>query len=248
MSRELVTIFALLFAWGCAAEGTIDSVDAGLPDVDVPDATSELADATTDASQPTDAALTICDPLAPACPAGQKCVPNSDLGQSVCVAAGTENAVGDTCVRSTDCVEGAVCISETDGAFCRELCDKDDIDSCAGDQTYCLKTLGSDPSIGVCGAGPEPCDIYSQDCEEGACVLLQNPVDGTTGAYCGTPGSVAVGQPCGGSAGSCTAGAICVQADGAPSPTCHAVCRDADVPCAAGACTGTSGSGIDFCV
>ncbi len=258
--RIWTLIAALLLATACTAEGELEDVDAGTPDFGTTPNSANVGNSGTDAgnsgnadSGPTgnngfEGATELCDPLAPACPEGEKCVPNPSTGQSLCVSSGTDVAIGDACSRSTDCVEGASCISDGAASTCRELCTPGEVMSCDGAETFCTQTLGSDPSLGVCAPGPESCDIYTQSCADEACVLLRNPVDDQVGTYCGDAGSVAIGQPCGNGAGSCVAGAICIQAGSDTGPTCHQVCRDPDVTCSSGACTGSSQAGVTFCI
>lgn len=246
----MIAIFAL--ATGCAAEGELADVESGPVDAGVAlDSARPDASVSTDldgSASDVDASNAICDIFAPACPGGEKCVPIPRLEQSICVANSTEIAIGEPCQRVTECVEGAACIDDGESTRCRELCDPEDVQSCSGTETYCTQTLGSDPSIGVCETAPEPCDIYAQDCASGDCVLGRRPNSETVAPLCGSAGTVAEGAPCGGDAGSCQAGLICIQTGADTVPTCHAVCRDPDAPCTSGACTGTSAAGIDFCV
>jgi hypothetical protein len=243
---------------GCAAEGELEDTDASVmlpdggntpPNVDPnlsPNAATPDGGARTDSGA--DAGPTVlCDPLAPACPQGLSCVPNTSTGDSTCVASPANTAIGEPCQRSTDCVEGAACVTDSGQTTCRELCDPADLQSCTTAQTFCLQTLGSNPDLGLCGPAPAACSIYDQDCTEGDCILTRNPVDDTIGTFCGTAGSAAVGQACGNGNGSCVAGAVCVTGAGDTQPTCHVVCRTPDLPCASGSCSGTTSSGIDFC-
>jgi hypothetical protein len=259
MKKPLSCVPALLvlalFLVGCTAEGELEDVDMGvggnssfdagstnvLPNGTTPNAMSDAG-----GMGSTDASNAVCDPLAPACPPGEKCVPNATTGQSTCIPTGTETPVGSVCQRTGECVEGSACVSDDGQTLCRELCDSSDVSSCSSG--FCTQTLGSNPDLGVCADEPAACDIYEQNCSNGDCVLLRNPADGEIGAYCGSAGSVTDGQPCGNGAGDCRPGAICIQAGADTQPTCHAVCRDPDLPCNQGACTGTSTSSVDFCV
>ena len=257
--RRLAALLAALLlgalsttAVGCASSDDLpaDETDAGVVggDTDLPDAASPDA-ASPDAELPE----AECDVFAADCPEGDKCVPLPGNGVPICVAEGTQNPIGSGCEAYDECEAGSACASFEGVVACLAMCDPQaEVDTCAGD-TYCGKTLGSNPHIGLCVAPPTPCDIYTQDCEAPQSCILTTGGDGELGAFCGQAGDLAQGEACSGGLGRCAEGLICVSIGGSAAPPGQPVCRsaaDGGPACPAEmACDGfTSSSNISFCL
>lgn len=237
---------------GCVAEGDLPETDMGTvtPDFGRPDlSTNNTSDAGADDGFEYGVA---CDPLAQDCEKG-KCVPTPGTGTATCLQLGEQRAVGQACDSITQCVKGSHCalLPDETVSVCRAMCDRSaTTDTCAA-PTTCAATLSS--GVGLCAAPPTACDIYLNDCAAGDCVVMQNPESGGVGTFCGQAGPRKAGEACGGAAGECEAGNICVLRADQTVSTCQPVCRNAeDGPIRAcpqnSACTGTAAaSGVTFC-
>jgi hypothetical protein len=172
------------------------------------------------------------------CPANQACRPqfttvSPDVSPG-CEAAGTGKS-GATCASGGDCAVGYFCAS--DGA-CHKQCCHGDWSACDPGES-CFRELQVKAGGVITDSGMElcfpvgSCDLLDPNsCAAGlACAL----VDPTGGVACVPASKAQPGDVC--SAGSCAAGAICVESnDGEPS-RCRAFCS-AEIcgasPCAPG--------------
>ena len=238
---------------GCLAEGDLPETDAGVvqwPDTSVPDVAT-----TQDLGFDTGFEFgRVCDALAQDCEQG-KCVPNASTGQSTCLQLGTQLPAGSACETITECAKGTHCATLPDDgmSLCRQMCEPlAEPDSCPTDFA-CIATLSSDSSVGLCVGPPASCDIYVNDCSTGDCVVRRDPISGSIGTYCGQAGTRRSGETCGGAAGDCEVGNVCVQLANQSSSTCQPVCRrPEDGPLRACpqtlTCTGSAASsGVTFC-
>ena len=243
--------FALFAVFVGCAEGEIPQVDGGLPDVQVsqPDMSQSNEDMGADAF----VFGVECDPIAQDCGQG-KCVPNLSTGTSTCLQLGEQRDIAQECETITQCIKGAHCalLPNDSTSSCRQMCDPDGVDTCASG-TSCLATLSSNPSIGLCAGLPQACDIYANDCATGDCIVSRDPQSDAIGTFCGQAGTRRQGETCGGAAGECEVGNICIQLANASNSTCQPVCRRPDQgpirACPAGlVCSGVaSSSGVSFC-
>lgn len=250
MRRPWIILVGVL---GCA-EGALPEADAGSADM----TTTNRPDVLTFEDVATDMDLPFvfgveCDPLAQDCEQG-KCVPNPSTAKSTCLQLGEQRAIAQECDSITQCIKGAHCASlpnET-SSFCRQMCDHNATESCALG-TSCIATLPTHPEVGLCAGTPEACDIYANDCSSGDCVVARDSMTNAIGTFCGQAGTRQTSQTCGGAAGECSAGHICVQLANALTSTCQPVCRKPEDgtlrACPAGfSCTGTAASsGVTFC-
>lgn len=236
---------------GCIAEGDLPETDAGLviPDVGRPDVPVVSDDAGTDEDFVFGVA---CDALLQDCAQG-KCVPTPSTGGATCLQLGEQRPAGAACDTITQCEKGAHCalLPDESVSICRTLCDRSAPEDTCPEPSACIATLSS--GLGLCVAPPTPCDIYVDDCAAGECVVSQNPISGDVGTFCGRAGTRTSGEACGGAAGECEAGNICVLVDGQSTSTCHPICRrpeDGPIRACPGTmvCSGTAASsGVSFC-
>ena len=251
---------------GMDAAGGFDAgatpVDAGDVDAEPTDGGAGVADA-----EPTDGGMDAglvsmpctaagaCDPfLVTSCPAGQLCQPAVDGGTGCITGAATLLAEGATCTFGDECTPGTLCLNFGDGFKCQRMCPAGAIGFCAG-ETRCFGTIG-DTCIRICRPRAAPCNIYVQDCADPAdtCTLATDPETGARYTGCrpaGTQGHLAA---CGGGAGACGHGLICINesVDGGTAARCRFVCgADGGTPActAAGeACTGFARSwSVPYC-
>lgn len=243
---------------GCASSDDLPE-DSGRADAAVPDASGGGGD---DVGVPDAAAPDVgdagpvaeCDVFAPTCPDGEKCVPLPANGVPICVLEGTQNAPGSACQTYDECEEGSACASYEGLTACLVMCDPQADEALCAEGTYCGKTLGSNPDIGLCVPEPVSCDIYTQDCDAPQACILTSGRAGVLGAFCGQAGELAQGELCSGGLGRCDVGMICVSIGGTAEPTCQPVCRNPsdgqELACPAGLqCDGfTTQSNITFCL
>jgi hypothetical protein len=180
-----------------------------------------------------------CDPFDPtSCPSGQGCQPG--IGMTECVDLDpSPGGLDDVCTRGTECEAGTLCLDFGDGLSCRRMCPDGSIGFC-GDGEACTGAIGGDMCIRVCRPIPEPCNIYTQDCEgpTDTCTLARHPETNAPYTGCRPEGPQGLGNPCGGEDGFCMRGLICIREMGIS--TCKQVCGpDGSTPtCAIGSCTG----------
>lgn len=235
--------------------GTPD--DAGQPDDGAVSMDADVADASSDlglVSMPC-TATGACDPfVTDSCGAGFSCRPNA-TGMTECLAIAVDAKVeGATCVSGGDCQPGLLCLNFGGGFTCNKMCPQGSLGFCGGEDR-CFGTIG-DACVQVCRPRPEPCDIYLQNCPlpGDACSLATDPETRAPYTGCRLAGTVAHGDLCGGTAGACAAGLICIRetVDGGSVSTCKQVCGpDAGAPmCTFGgeACTGFARTwGVGYC-
>lgn len=248
MKSALVLILVVLS--GCLAEGEFPETDTGvvqLPDMSEPDMTSPV-----DMGPDTGFLFgRACDALAQDCEQG-KCVPNSSTGESTCLQLGTQLPAGAACETIAECAKGTHCATLPDDglSLCRPMCEPlADPDSCPTDFA-CIATLSSNSSVGLCVGAPPSCDIYVDDCASGDCIVRRDPISGSIGTYCGQAGTRRTSETCGGAAGDCEVGHVCVQLSNQTNSTCQPVCRvEPRRACPSPlSCSGTAASsGVTFC-
>ncbi len=194
-----------------------------------------------------------CDPFdSAACGAGMACRAGAMGGPTSCApTSATVVALGATCTAGSQCPGGSSCLDFGDGLKCHQLCPMGSLGACPGG--VCTGTItGGDPCIQVCRPLPERCNIYVQDCVDplDTCTLASNPETDERYTGCRPAGTRTDGQPCGGGAGTCGHGLICIN-NGDGTSSCHFACDGAVAPttCPAGqACTGTARSwGVGYC-
>jgi hypothetical protein len=243
-------------AW--VAPGTDADLDAFRAD-DAP-ATTDDTGAVVDAASPStdtgpDAPLVsmpctaagACDPfVTDSCGAGMACRGGASGGPTACaMLAATTHTIGEACTASSQCLGGSACLDFGDGLRCQQLCPMGSIGACA-DGFVCNGSItGGDPCIQVCRPLPERCNIYVQDCADplDTCTFATNPETLERFTGCRPAGTRTDGQPCGGGAGSCDHGLVCINEGG--TSTCHHVCDPAVDPTTCPtmqACTGTARS------
>ncbi|MEQ9076427.1 MAG: hypothetical protein RLP09_21405 [Sandaracinaceae bacterium] len=192
-----------------------------------------------------------CDPFDPSsCPSGQKCAV-SDMG-TVCedLTADPALVAGEACTRDSQCGPGTWCVNFGSGFECAPMCAAGSIGDCGADGA-CIGRVGMEACVQVCRPIAARCDIYAQDCADAAeaCTLASHPETGERYTGCRPEGTQTVGQPCGGSMGTCAGGLICIREAGAS--TCREVCRDPGPPSCTQAgetCSGTARSwGVTYC-
>jgi hypothetical protein len=231
--------------------------DAQLDDGAVDDAS--IADADVDAqmdSGPVSMPCTptgSCNPFDPSpCPSGQKCRVLDTGTQCADLTATPPLGVGDTCTLDTQCGPGLWCVSFGDGFSCRTMCAAGSIGEC-GPDAACTGAVGAEACVRVCRPIAARCDIYTQDCAVAteACTFATHPETGERYTGCRPEGTLTVGETCGGAAGACARGLVCIASGGASS--CRQVCGGADggVPtCTVSgeSCTGLARSwGVPYC-
>jgi len=239
----------LMLLAGCVASGSDPDPEPD-DDMDLPDAQVEI-DLEEDLPPPIEYGQP-CDPFLQDCVHG-KCVPNLD-GASKCMAELTNRLPGEACETITQCMRGAYCADLGGmGPRCWMMCDFDGIEGGASDTctsgTACQARVTSIPEIGLCAGSATSCDIYTQDCPRGDCVVAANATSGEFGTYCGIAGDRVGGENCENHPGSCVRGAICVRRADAQVSTCEAVCNPASPQCpSAKSCSGVAlSSGVNFC-
>jgi hypothetical protein len=223
-------------------DGGAPPVDAGPPDAGPPDLGPMSMPCT---------AAGACDPFDPtSCGAGLGCRLN-DTGMTECLPViASPREEGSACTTSRDCQPGLVCLDFGGGFACNRMCPRGSIGFCGGEDR-CFGTLG-DACVQVCRPRPEPCDIYAQDCPNpaDACTLASDPETRAPYTGCRPNGTVGIGGFCGGMAGSCQRGLICIR-EGSSS-TCKQVCGpDGGTPACTAAgevCTGFARTwGVSYC-
>lgn len=235
------------------------SIDSAPPDdglaTDAGDIDAVTIDAGTDLgpiSMPCTAAGT-CDPFdVTSCPSGQSCRPDA-IGNAACQTLGTTvHAFGEVCTAGNDCAPGTLCLDFGGGLHCEQMCPMGSIGFCSG-ENRCNGTLASSGTacIQVCRPRPIPCNIYTQDCADAAysCAFATDPETRAPYTGCRLTGTVLAGGTCGGTAGACARGLVCINESGVTA--CHQVCGpDAGAPtCAAPeTCTGLAHTwGVPYC-
>ncbi len=267
-SRFAPLLVALALLAGCehpasppTDAGTLSPLDAASPsDTDA----APLADAGpgpgSDAGPAVDAPSTgpctpagECDPFSPtSCTDGKVCRPDTSGGPTSCVAAGTTLiAAGEACAAGDQCAAGTACVDFGDGLHCERLCARGSTGAC-GAGYACIGTVtGYDPCIQVCRPLPRECDALANDCAapDETCAFATNPETGAHYTGCRAAGTQADGQPCGGDAGGCARGLVCVTEDGASA--CHHPCDASVTPTTCPAsqlCNGTlTGFTFGYC-
>jgi len=105
----------------------------------------------------------------------------------------------------------------------------------------CLSSLSANPEVGLCTPPPPACDVYTQDCPAGLTCLPYSRLWGGFDFRCLTAGENAVGEPCGGSAGGCGRGLICIRRSSDGTASCREICQtDEDCTLPQTACVGVS--------
>lgn len=196
-----------------------------------------------------------CDPFSTtSCAAGSLCQPAPDGGTACITGAPTLLAEGATCTFGDECTAGTLCLNFGDGFKCQRMCPAGSIGFCAG-ETRCFGTIG-DACIRICRPRATPCDIYAQDCmvATDTCTLATDPETGARYTGCRPAGMAGHLDPCGGGAGACGHGLICINeaVDGGTASRCRFVCgADGGVPActsAGEACTGFARSwSVPYC-
>jgi hypothetical protein len=168
-----------------------------------------------------------CDPFDPTSCPGQACRPTA-TGTMCSDLSATPVAEHGACARDSDCMPGLACLDFADGLgfVCYQMCPEGSTGAC-GAGAACTGTFG-DVCIQACRPTPAPCDIYAQDCASptDTCTFVRNPETSDPYTGCRPAGMQAEGDPCGGSAGSCGHGLVCISTAG--RNTCHQVC-DPDI-------------------
>lgn len=230
---------------GCVASGSDSLPEADMDSPDVPIEVDLGADL-----PPTIEYGQSCDPFLQDCLNG-KCVPNLD-GESKCMAELTTRLPGEACETITQCMRGTYCADLGGiGPRCWVMCDFDAIENGAADTcssgTACDARVTSIPQIGLCAGSATACNIYTQDCSKGDCVVAVNATTDEVGTYCGEAGSRLGGEDCEGQPWGCVRGAICVQTGGVFR--CEAVCDPSSPQCpSTKSCSGVElSSGVNFC-
>ncbi len=199
-----------------------DASDASGSDVGVADAGACVASGTCDPFDPTSCGTMACHPGA----TGTRC-------ETVSATAVGEGA---TCASSSECQPGLVCLMFTaaEGFRCHSMCHARSIGECSAGRA-CTGTLG-DPCIDVCRPMPAACDVYAQDCASATdtCTLVRNPETNAPYTGCRPAGTQNLGDPCGGTSGTCGHALICVSTSG--MARCRHVC---DPAMGAAMCSGT---------
>jgi hypothetical protein len=266
------SLLALVFASsGCGGGGGVllsgdggtdgGTSDAGLLDASIDasppvDAPSDTNPALPDAGL-TDAAVRMpctaagaCDPFDPGSCPGQACRPTA-TGTTCQDVSATPVAERGACSSAAECAPGLECLDFGDGFgfLCYRMCADGSTGSCAASEA-CTGTFG-DLCVRACRPIPLPCDIYAQDCANAAdtCTFVRNPETSDPYTGCRAAGTQLEAQPCGGTAGTCGHGLVCINTGG--TNLCHQVC-DPDVTpaiCPVGqACTGLARTwSVGFC-
>ena len=172
--------------------------------------------------------------------AGASCAP---LGTPVAPEAGA-------CTVADQCANGTTCLSFGSGFSCHRLCRPESIGRC-GAGMACSGTFG-DPCAQVCRPLPARCNVYAQDCASltDTCTLVINPETDEHYTGCRAAGTQALGESCGGTAGTCGHALICIRgADGTSrcTPPCDTMGTSPACPWG-GTCTGTTASWmVQYC-
>ena len=107
---------------------------------------------------------------------------------------------------------GLVCLDFGDGLgfTCDRMCADGSTGAC-GPGDACTGTFG-DVCIRACRPTPVPCSIYDQDCTNAAdtCTFVRNPETSMPYTGCRPAGMQGEGAACGGAAGTCGHGLVCV--------------------------------------
>lgn len=242
---------AVILLTGCLAEGTQPvgpTPDMTLPDMPEPD--MEVPDMPEDVDLPDPIEYGgPCDPFLQDCEHG-KCVPDPRDGLSTCVAELTNKGLGESCSSISQCMSGTYCATLAgSNALCWEMCDITAVEAGAPDPcstgTACVARITSIPGLGLCAGVPAACDIYTQDCDAGDCVVMRHPTNGEIGTFCGRAGNLKEGEACDVKPADCASGLICVELGS--SATCQKVCT-LNTDCSTNACTGlTTTTNLRFC-
>ncbi len=183
-----------------------------------------------------------CTPANDMCPQGETCALVSQQGDTACTMAGT-GQIGQACAGGgSGCAEG-VCIN-LGTPTCYEGCDQ--MNPCASATAVCQGLQGPGGtalSFGIC-QDVTACDPVMDTCPQGeVCSIVS--AQGDTG--CAPAGNAAVGATCGGAAGNCVRGGICL--DVGMGPRCYAPCDPMAMPttCTMGMCAGLQGVDFGIC-
>ncbi len=226
-----------LVAWGCDGSRpadpdsgmvTVDSggggIDSGPPRDSGPDTgmtTMTDSGMTGPSCGPTDGACDVSNPSS--CGGGMACVvrkdPDTDVVSTYCVAAGTGTDGAACDPMMTQCAEGFDC-SQFENVCRRVCCSNSDCNPTDTGQN-CNIFSDSGPAgrmSGICLL-PDTCNpADGSGCDAGQSCYINGPEN-----LCVATGTVATGEPCGGSAGRCAAGNACLGADG-EAATCRKLC------------------------
>jgi hypothetical protein len=173
-----------------------------------------------------------CDPLAPACGAGEVCGLDG-RGNTVCQPAGAAVRDG-PCSLSTNCGVGqGMCIDLGAGQYCRQPCNPAQAGACGG-AARCTQLIGE--AYGICL--PVLCHPFDAPCPGGSvCSAVAGPVE------CRPAGPVGLGGAC--SVQSECAAGVCV--DLGAGDRCEAPCDGAH-PCPSPQlCVTLTGFGFGIC-
>ena len=223
---------------GDTSAGETGTADSARPDTNVTDSgaadtsggdTAIAGDADTGPVSMPCMASGACDPFDPtSCPTGQKCRVTA-MG-TACEALSMDPPLGEgaVCAQDLECGAGLWCIQfggETEFT-CQRTCPAGSIGACGTDNA-CIGSVGDEECVRICRPIPPRCDIYDQDCADSAdmCTLVTHSETFERYTGCRPNGTVAVGDPCGGSLGRCVRGSICIRTSGVTA--CEEVC-DAD--------------------
>ncbi len=145
-----------------------------------------------------------------------------------------------TCSAATHTCQDKTCTPNCDGTTCGD-------DGCGGSCQCAAGTCNQ----GVCDTGGGDAGTTGCDPLNGAsCPGGQACYPDTTGNMCMTPGTLAIGSTCQGTAANeCVMGAICAGNPNVPnSSTCLAVCDPANAASCTGTCQGLQGASFGVCV
>lgn len=175
---------------------------------------------------------TLCDPLAPVCPAGAVCT--FIASQTSCEPAGP-GQLGDPCSLSQNCAAGqGMCFDTGNGGFCRQVCDPATPGPC-GPGANCVGITGQ--PYGACF--PIGCTAFSNPCPNGqTCSSLTGSLE------CRPAGPGQPGDTCDLN-NECQSGAICLLIGG-NTGQCFDPC-DANNPCTQGQCFTITGLDFGVC-
>ena len=224
----------------------VPSADAGEPSDD--DAGPAPADAgpAEDAAAPVDAGPLCepegdCDPFdAATCPEGRSCRPDETDFFRCTNHEAEPLGLGEACTTAASCAPGLLCLDFGDGLRCHPLCPEGGVGACPSGWE-CSGAFSGGSCVRVCREAPPRCDVYAQDCADPAdgCAPTFDPETEEPITVCREAGPRAVGEECGGAAGRCAEGLVCVRSGDVNR--CRQVCRPDGAPSCAGGeeCIGT---------